>query len=300
VPNGGYHWHYVDGVSDDGQLAIVVIMMVGNPFSPRYARARERGPAVASDFAAVNVAVYGRGRLAWAFNERRITAVDRREHSLSIGASHLRWDGGRLVLELSERTSPLPGSIVGRVTVHVEASTTDEVSLDREGLHRWWPAAPVARLEVELRAPALRFSGHGYFDGNAGAVPLESTFENWGWSRARVGGGALITYDVQPSNGPAESLALRIARDGSLVALPKTVAVELPRTAWRLERTARVDPGGRAALVRSLEDGPFYARSLISTELDGERVLAMHETLAAHRLARRWVRFCTKYRMRFQ
>jgi carotenoid 1,2-hydratase len=50
--------------------------------------------------------------------------------------------------------------------------------------------------------------------------------------------------------------------------------------------------------VRTLEDGPFYARALIETQVEGRPVVAMHETLAAHRLRRGIVRILTEFRMR--
>src|ERR1044071_8660412 len=40
VANEGYRWFYLDAVSDDRASSVVVIALLGNPFSPRYARAR--------------------------------------------------------------------------------------------------------------------------------------------------------------------------------------------------------------------------------------------------------------------
>ena len=62
IPKEGYRWHYVDGVSFDGAFAIVVIALVGNPFSPAYARARVRTCEVSPlTYSAMNVALYGPG-----------------------------------------------------------------------------------------------------------------------------------------------------------------------------------------------------------------------------------------------
>ena len=44
VPDSGYRWWYVDGISDDGRDGIVVIAFIGSVFSPYYFRARARGP----------------------------------------------------------------------------------------------------------------------------------------------------------------------------------------------------------------------------------------------------------------
>ncbi len=52
IPPGGYQWHYLDGVSEDGPSAIVVIALVVNPFSPRYARPFSASTASAYAFCA--------------------------------------------------------------------------------------------------------------------------------------------------------------------------------------------------------------------------------------------------------
>jgi carotenoid 1,2-hydratase len=51
--------------------------------------------------------------------------------------------------------------------------------------------------------------------------------------------------------------------------------------------------------VRTLEDGPFYAREVHHAVIAGERTTVLHETLSARRLRQPWVQFCTAYRMRF-
>ena len=51
------------------------------------------------------------------------------------------------------------------------------------------------------------------------------------------------------------------------------------------------------SIRQSLEDGPFYARALVSARQDGQAVVAMHEVLDATRLSQSWVRFLTPFRM---
>ncbi len=288
-------------MSDDGSTAIVVIALLGNPFSPRYARARGRGPGDALSFCAMNVALYRRERTAFALQEGVVAAGQRGGTGLTIGRSSMRWEGGRLVVDLDERETPLMGAarpIRGRVVVHPEALPGVELTIDERGEHRWWPIAPLARIEVELAEPGVRFSGHGYHDANAGDIPLEATFETWSWSRARAPDGALLTYDVDCSSGAARSLAMRVTPQGDVEPLTNTWSTSLGRTGWHLERKARVDEGQSARVVRSLEDGPFYARALVQTRLGGHDAVAMHETLAAHRLRSSVVRFFTGFRMR--
>ena len=71
VPPSGYRWWYLDGLSADGQRGLTVIAFVGSVFSPYYAAARRRQEAVApARFCAINVALYGPNRTAWAMTER--------------------------------------------------------------------------------------------------------------------------------------------------------------------------------------------------------------------------------------
>ena len=284
-------------MSDDGESAIVIIALLGNPFSPDYFRAREHGPVSALPFCSMNVAVYGR-KSAWTFHERKVQESDRRADALTIGTSSMRWDGGRLIVDLDERTSPFDRRVRGQVILHPEAQPRLELPIDARGQHRWWPVAPLARIEVDLPQPGVRFSGHGYHDANAGDVPLEWTFDSWTWSRARAPSGAILTYDLTCVGGEQRSLAFEVARDGSVEHLDLPWRAPLQRSLFGLPRRMRADVGHPPRIVRSLEDGPFYARALVETQLAGRRVIAVHEELAAHRLRRAWVRFCTSYRMR--
>lgn len=286
-------------MSDDGELAIVIIALLGNPFSPSYGRARARGVASALSYCSMNVALYAtRGPSAWAFRERGVEESARGENEITIGASTMRWEGDRLVVDLDERTVPSGRPLRGRVTVHPQAYTGLELPLDPQGEHRWWPVAPLARIEVDLASPRIRFSGHGYHDANAGAVPVESSFVDWSWSRARTDEGALLTYDLSCTSGAERSHAFAVSPAGVVTPLQNLGTARLARTRWGLARRTRVDRGHEARVVRSLEDGPFYARALVETRLGGRPAVAMHETLAAHRLRRAWVRTLTSFRLR--
>lgn len=246
----------------------------------------------------MNVALYSRGASAWALDERRVRQVDRAGDHLSLGTSSMRWEAGRLHAQIDERTTPFRRTVRGQVLLYPEAQTSMELRIDEAGEHSWWPVSPLARIEVEFTEPRLRFSGHGYHDANAGSVALEDTFENWNWSRARTQEGALLTYDVECASGVRRSLAFRVSPNGDVHDMERLGSAVMPRTIWGLERHARVDCGHAGRILRTLEDGPFYARALVETQLGGQHVVGMHETLAAHRLRRRWVRTLVGYRMR--
>ena len=285
-------------MSDDGTAAIVVIALIGNPFSPDYHRERARGDASALGYSSMNVALYAKGASAWALQEQQILETDRTASSLAIGTSSMRWEGEKLVVEIDERTSPIPRRLRGRVVIHPEVQPAVELAIDADGEHRWWPVAPVARIEADFAEPRIAFRGHGYHDANAGSRPIDAAFERWSWSRARFEDSALLTYDVVPASGEERALALRIRKDGVVEDLERTWRTPLATTGWRLPRRIRVDEGSQARVVRSLEDGPFYARALVETRLGGQQVVAVHEELAAHRLRTPLVRLLTRARMR--
>ena len=83
--------------------------------------------------------------------------------------------------------------------------------------------------------------------------------------------------------------------------MPLPARHTLPRTGWGIHRTVRTEPasagGAPATVLRTLEDTPFYARSLVRTRLGGEAVDAMHETLSATRFGTAWVQALLPWRM---
>ncbi len=78
---------------------------------------------------------------------------------------------------------------------------------------------------------------------------------------------------------------------------PAGPAAALPRSGWRIARETRSDRGRPAVLVETLEDTPFYARSLVKTSLAGESVTAMHESLSLDRFANPVVQAMLPFRM---
>jgi carotenoid 1,2-hydratase len=261
-------------------------------FSPYYAWANRRGPAPAADHCAFNIALYGPRAARWAMTERGAAALHRSEDVLQVGRSHMRWTGDTLVAWLDERGAPIPRRVQGGFVLHPAAVQAQKFDLDVAGRHRWQPIAPLARIEVTFDEPRLRWSGHAYFDTNAGDRPLAVDFRSWTWSRT----GDRILYDTAMTDGTARNLALRVGRDG-LTPFPAPPGATLPKTGWRLPRTTRADAGATARIDRTLEDTPFYARSLIQTVLNGERVTGVHEALSLTRFTSPVVQLMLPFRM---
>lgn len=286
---GGYVWWYLDGLSDCGRHGLTVIAMLGCVFSPWYARARRRGTPDPLDHSALNVALYGAGGRRWAMTERDRHAVERAEHELTIGPSRVSWQADTLCIDVREVTAPLPRPLQGTIRVAAPHRVERHHVIDRAGRHRWYPIAPRARIEVEFREPRLRWSGHAYLDANAGDAPLEDDFTGWHWSRAWDTDATRVLYDVAWRGGGGRELAVAFDDRGAQRRSPAPPRAALPATAWRLARETRCDPGAQPRVVATLEDGPFYARSLVETSIGGRRLTGFHESVSLQRFAARWV-----------
>lgn len=294
VAQDGYVWWYVDALSDDGRHGLTVIAFIGSVFSPYYALARRRGGGDPLDHCAVNVALYGPGRGRWAMTERGRASLQRSESGLRIGPSSLSWDGAALTLDLDEVAAPLPSRIRGRVRLTPSALTNRTFALDAAGRHRWSPIAADARVEVALERPDLRWFGHGYFDSNAGERPLEDDFSIWNWSRAKLKRGSAVLYAVEGR----PPIAIRIDPSGAVEPFEPPAPTTLPRTPlWRIPREGRADPGAPVRILKTLEDSPFYSRSVIDCALLGETATAMHESLCMARFRTPWTQLMLPFRM---
>lgn len=295
APNG-YAWWYIDALSDDGQHGITIIAFIGSVFSPWYAWARRRSPANPENHVCMHVALYGRPG-AWAMTERSQSALHRDATTLDIGPSRAHWDGTTLTITLSERGAPLPRAIIGTVRVHPAALTGARFTLDDAARHRWSPLAPISRVEVDLKSPALQWSGPGYLDTNDGDRPLEADFRHWDWCRAPTPQGATILYNAERLEGGEQSLALHATPDGAVTRFTPPPRATMAPTLWRIPRHTRADPGATPRATQTLTDSPFYARSVITTQLQGEPVTAIHESLDMHRFTRPWVQAMLPFRV---
>ncbi len=229
--------------------------------------------------------------------ERRNSDIDRDRNACHIGPSTIRWTGTHLALDLCEIANPLPRRIVGQVRLYPEVITDRHFVMDSAGRHAWWPIAPRARVEVELRRPSLKWKGSGYLDMNAGDEPLEDGFERWDWSRADLGDGAAVLYDATRRDATRKTLSLRFDRTGAATEFEPPPRRRLATTpVWRIPRHTNSENDG-ARIVKTLEDTPFYARSLLSTDLLGERTTAMHESLSLDRFEKTWVKALLPFRM---
>jgi carotenoid 1,2-hydratase len=245
----------------------------------------------------MNVALYGPRGKRWAMTERGRGGLHRTAASLSIGASQVSWDNDSLTVQINETAAPLPLPIRGTVRLCPADLPDYSATLDAEGRHRWRPIAPSARVEVSLQRPSLRWFGSGYLDTNDGDVPLEQDFVAWNWSRAQGRNATAILYDGQRRSGDRFELALAFDAAGRHRPIQAPPHVRLPTTRWRIPRSTRVDAQRESKVLRTLEDTPFYARSLLATHLLGEPMLAVHESLSLEQFQAPWVQILLPFRM---
>jgi carotenoid 1,2-hydratase len=243
-------------------------------FSPYYAWARRGGPEDPLRHCALNVALYGREK-RWTMTERGASAVQRGPGYLAIGPSGLTWDGNALTVQIEEIGMPIPRRVRGTVRLYPSAVETRIQTLDSAGRHRWRPIGPCSRVEVRLEQPGIAWSGPAYFDTNWGDRPLEDDFVLWDWGRAPLPDGTAVLYDLERRDGPM-TVALRYKASGGVEDFVPPPSVELPKTGWRVRRRIGL---GAPSVVETLEDTPFYARSILAGEILGQHATMVHESL---------------------
>ncbi len=293
VKPGGYVWWYIDAISDDGQNALTLIAFIGSVFSPYYSWANRKSAADPLNHCAMNVVLYNKRGGYWAMTERRRASVGRSPETLRIGPSRLEWDGNVLSARIHEITAPIPRRLSGTLHVTPSAIHTGSYALDDAARHRWRPISPLSRIEVNFERPDLSWQGAAYLDSNEGDAPLAQDFLDWWWSRTQDGE---VLYDVRRRDGSTKTLALRF-HDGQAVAFEPPPPRNLAPTLWRVPRTTRAPSGHDVKIVRTLEDAPFYSRSLIETSFEGQSQLAVHESLSLTRFAAPWVQLMLPFRM---
>lgn len=230
--------------------------------------------------------------------ERSQASLRRSARELVIGPSRLHWDGSSLLIEIDEVGVPIPQRVRGRVRVWPRGLSTFNTALDDGGKHRWGPIAPCARVEVELDKPGASWSGEAYLDSNEGDEPIDRPFTEWDWSRTALpDGSTAVIYDVRQKVGADRVIARRFTPDGRAEPFDPPPRQTLPGTAWRIGRTMRSDPAHPARVEQTLEDTPFYVRSVLSSGLFGQRVTSVHETLKVPRVVSLPVRLMLPWRM---
>jgi carotenoid 1,2-hydratase len=114
---------------------------------------------------------------------------------------------------------------------------------------------------------------------------------------AKGGMGSIVLYDVTARDRSNRTLALKFTPNGSVQTFDPPPTVALPTTGWRVARSTRADAGTEARVIETLEDAPFYSRSMLDTQVGGARARVFHESLDLDRFRRYWVQCLLPFRM---
>jgi carotenoid 1,2-hydratase len=226
--------------------------------------------------------------------ERSRAQLTQSRDTLAVGPSAMRWDGDALVIDINEISVPIPRKVKGVVRLYPEQVSTTAFGLHEDGQHLWHPIAPRARVEVQMDSPGINWSGSGYFDSNFGREPLEAGFREWQWSRAHLKDGVAVMYEGERRDGSDFAMALRYDRQGNWHDAELPPSARLPTTGFGMPRRTR---GRDASVVKTWENAPFYSRSALSSELYGERVRAVHESLSMDRFVSPITQLMLPFRM---
>ena len=293
VPSDGYAWWYVDSMDEEGQFGMTIIAFIGSVFSPYYAWRKRRDPW---DHCALNVALYTPRKNYWSMTERTRHEVECGPHFFQIGPSQLSWNGSFLNVDVNEVTVPIPGKLRGNIKIYPDQLLNRSFNLDPGEQHKWTPISTNTRVEVKFDSPDLAWTGDGYFDVNRGSSSLESAFSYWNWSRTRLSDGTAILYDVIRIDGVRQLIAVKIDTSGNISFFDPPPAADFRKTFWRVSRNTQTEDG-QLSVRKTLEDAPFYARSLLQTKLFSKSCLTVHETLDLRRFKNPIVKLMLPFRM---
>lgn len=323
---GGYEWWYFDAEDPAHDRQVVVILLQGFVFHPRYLREyaaylrrpTRRRPPVARDFPCAYFVVYERGRIAHQFMLQYppadfAAATDRLD--VAIGPNHataasdgairlrlrgtpwkLTWQGPQLL----EGTT-LTGEFTFRPKFHRRAEERTFLSRAMTGAkHHWVIANPLCDVEGDFRvfgaeAPGeglgVRFEGRGYHDHNYGTGPLGPGLKRWIWGRALFEDAVYTFHHAVPRDRSLPPETHLIAADADALAALQVGVVEADwsarnATLLRYPRTLAFDHVMRLCRPRLIDSAPFYMRLIYDAECRGRRGAAFCEVAYPHRL--RW------------
>jgi carotenoid 1,2-hydratase len=216
--------------------------------------------------------------------DRGQSALRQSADRFEVGPSSMRWKNGALTIDIDEVSSPpLISRIRGQIRLRPSAVSQVELPLTPDDAHVWRPFAPRARIEVDIDRPGWQWAGEGYFDANFGTRALEEDFGYWTWGRFPTAQGATCFYDAERLDGSSLAAGFRFDEDGAAKEIPLPPKARIRRSLWAVRRDTRADAGFRPRQVLSMLDAPFYSRSAVRTQLDGQETTGVHEALDLRR-----------------
>lgn len=285
---GAYEWWYFDWVDPVQELAMVVILYEGNPFSRRYMEALKKGNKPQADqYPAISISVYQKGEhIYYSFTEFEPddAAFESSKPQVTIGnhSMTVRQQQGNLVYDL-ELNETLPDGTGFDATLQFLGSapdstllTTSEAEVDEAADHTWNLALPRCSVtgtmhihHPEQKEPdRFEISAVGYHDHNRGDRPMKDEFTDWYWGRFHFKNATLVCY-VMHRKGGDDHRAWLIGNKGQEV-LAEFDSVGLDDKNFNmfgLEAAHRLTMQGSGKEVnihckQVVDNGPFYRRYL--------------------------------------
>lgn len=297
---GGFAWWYVDTLDAHGNGA-VVIWSWGLPFLPNYlSRARAGHGDPARSRPSLNLAIYrNRKRAFYLLQEYP-------EHEATMdGAGNFRFGDTTMSrprpdLVRIDFNALLPGTAQRlEGTLEIEgppARLGDGTEPSPDFAHRWTPVLGPSRARGLLKVGQDNFQidGPGYHDRNEGTHRFDDLgIEHWSWGRLVHPERTAIWYLCYSKSGPPVAWGAELLADGEIRIHEMEAELEGPRKgAFGLRTWERVilrEPGRSEAWLKAeigprVDDGPFYARSVVTVEADGRSGPGLAEWIVPDRI----------------
>lgn len=297
---GGFAWWYVDALDERGDGA-VLIWSWGLPFLPGYlsgARSGAGDPARARP--SFNVALYEGGKPAFyilqTYHPDDVETDG--QGSFRFGATRItRPTPGRVDLAID---LPVPRSrsrLQGALSVSGSpARLGDGLAPSPRPHHRWTPVFGPSRLSGQLTCGDRVFDidAPAYHDRNEGDRRFDDLgIDHWIWGRLISDERTRIWYICYAKTGPATAWGVELARDGTLRLFdelePRLIEPRRGAFGMRTWRQVQlIDRHGRpfvtAQTRNRVDDGFFYARTVVEAEAEGHRGLGIAEWIVPDRI----------------
>lgn len=193
-PGGdGYEWWYLDGVSKDGTVIVVV-------FSDNWL------PGTHTRRVTIDVTTPGQPTRKAAFTTPDPGAFAADRADVRLGRSRLEGDLDRYAIHVDPGDAGGLGCalVLERRVPSYRPGTG--VFGDGDAFFAWVVPVPEGRLTgtVTIDGKVLPFTGSGYHDHNWGNVPPWKLLRGWWWGRGEVAGRTVVMAELRPAAGRGE------------------------------------------------------------------------------------------------
>lgn len=280
--HGGFAWWYLDTIDENGDGA-VIIWSYGLPFLPGYLSAARKGRGEpARDRPSLNIAIYRGGERAFYLLQEygRGGASMDEQGNFRFGSTRIdRVGDGQVRLRFDTAVPRSRDRLRGELLVEGPPAVLAEGQQPSEGLeHRWCPVLGPSHVRGELTVGSERFGfdAPAYHDRNEGTQRFDDLgIDHWSWGRLVHPERTAVWYLCYAKVGPPVAWGAEFLSDGTARIVDGLEAsLDGPRkgpfgmTTWA-QVTLTSSNGEtwlRAQVGNRVDDGPFYARTVVDVE----------------------------------